>query len=407
MKTVYAVLVVFLSFAVLETTHGQTREERQRMKGYINPQEIVSLDSAWSMAQALGVLNEMSKEHAGKVIVDLEKSKKPIGVTIVNQHWRDALETILKYNGLWYTEEADFIRIVPANEGKEGAGGPAGPGGVPAEKPPTLESKDIRISAAFFNTNVSKLQNYGISWDFFRPKQSNQPDINAKFSSGIGKSDLTDTLVESFVVGGSNPPKFTFANIDALVKFFGSNNLGEMTISPEVIVRNGKQGRIQIGEDIYITTRDFAGNTIYQQVSTGTIIDVKPVIFTENDTDFIALDMKIEQSNVNADKSINKTTVNTYSLLYDGEETVIGGLYSTVDETDRSGVPILRDLPWWFLGLRYIFGSESITKSKQELIVLIKAELLPDLRTRIGDRMNNQNLLEKKRKEFQKKYDIK
>ena len=113
MKTTQLVLILFCSFLVFSLSLAQgTRDQRIRMKGYVNPQEIVSLDSAWSLSQALGVLNEMCKEHAGKVIVDSEKSKKTIGITIVNQHWRDALEAILIHNGLWYEEEADFIKIV-------------------------------------------------------------------------------------------------------------------------------------------------------------------------------------------------------------------------------------------------------------------------------------------------------
>src|SRR6267143_1009322 len=72
------------------------------------------------------------------------------------------------------------------------------------------------------------------------------------------------------------PPAFTFANIDALVKFFGSNALGEVITSPEIVVRDGKKGRIQVGKDIFISTRDIAGNTVNQQISTGTIIDVTP-----------------------------------------------------------------------------------------------------------------------------------
>src|ERR1043165_32298 len=311
MKTVYVMLVVLLGVASVQTVRGQARDNRLRMKGYVNPQEIVSLDSAWSMTQALGVLNEMSKEHAQKIIIDVEKSKKPIGVTIVNQHWHDALEAILSHNGLWYEEEADYIRIVPANTDKLVPGGP----GQPAEPAPTLENRDVKISAVFFNANVTKLQNYGISWNFFRPKQSNQPDINLKFSSGIGTPDLADSLREDAVLSLSNPPKFTFANIDALVKFFGTNNLGEIITSPEVVVRNNRNGIIQIGKDIYITTRDIAGNTVNQVVSTGTIINVTPVIFNEKRSELNAIKMKIEQSDVAPDKSVNKTSVDTYALL--------------------------------------------------------------------------------------------
>ncbi|MFI5251091.1 MAG: type II secretion system protein GspD [Bacteroidota bacterium] len=406
MKNIHLIPILFFSLLCVSFSSGQTRDERLRMKGYINPQEIVSLDSAWSMSQALGVLNEMSKEHAGKVIVDTEKSKKPIGITIVNQHWRDALEAILTQNGLWYEEEQDFIKIVPGNSLSQAKGGPAPAPGEKVEPPPNLDDRDVKISAVFFNANVTKLQDYGISWNFFHAKQGSQPSVDSRLSANITPlSDAGDTIQHNAVTAISSPPNFSFANIDAIIKFFGSNNLGEVITGPEVVVRNRKQGRIQVGRDIYIQTRDIAGNTINQVVSTGTIIDVTPSVFTQSDTDFVALTLKIEQSDVAPDKSITKTAVNTFALLYDGEETVIGGLYTTIDQNVREGIPFLKDLPWWFFGLRYVFGSESIAKTKQELIVLLKAELLPSIRSRIYDKPNNRNLLEKKKKEFQQTYE--
>ena len=426
MKHHYTLLVIFISILTVHTAFSQARDTRLRTKGYVNPQEIVSLDSTMRMDQALLVLNELSKQFAGKVILDLEKRRNPIGVSVVNQHWRDALEMVLSRNGLWYEEETDFIRIVqagavPVVEGRVG--------GVPTEPPPTLESRDIKISAVFFSTNVSKLQDYGISWNFFRSK-AKEPAVNTYIATGIGLGDtsapvppMSNPPVRRGAAGGigqapkpaldkalaifQSPPEFTFANIDALVKFFGSNQLGEVITSPEVVVRNGKKGKIQVGKDIYITTRDIAGNTINQQVSTGTIIDVTPTIYTQSDTDFVHLDLSIEQSDVAPGPTINRTLVKTFALLYDGEETVIGGLFTTLDQEVREGVPFLKDLPGWFLGLRYIFGSETKIKTKQELIVLLKAELLQPIRNRISTRETQQELIRGKRGEYQKEYEKK
>jgi hypothetical protein len=40
-------------------------------------------------------------------------------------------------------------------------------------------------------------------------------------------------------------------------------------------------------------------------------------------------------------------------------------------------------LPWWFFGLRYIFGSDNVQVEKRELVILIKAEILPTLKERL------------------------
>ena len=93
----------------------------------------------------------------------------------------------------------------------------------------------------------------------------------------------------------------------------------------------------------------------------------------------------------------------------DGEETVIGGLYSNEISSNREGIPILKDLPWWFFGLRYLFGYESSSLGRKELIILLKAELLPSLMERslmriqsAGGKFDANSYMEKQKREFDK-----
>jgi hypothetical protein len=412
MKKKYVLLFSLLVLAV-QLGFGQARDTRLKMKGYINPQEIVSLDSTMRMDQALLVLNELSKQFAGKIIIDLEKHRSPIGVYVVNQHWRDALEMILTHNGLTFTEEPDFIRIVERGATSALTAGGAGAAPAPGEPPPTLDSRDVKISAVFFSTNLTKLQDYGISWNFFRSK-AKEPGQDYYISSGIGAGDTLGNIpprprgsLDKALAVISSPPSFTFANIDALVKFFGSNQLGEVLTSPDITVRNGKAGRIQVGKDIFVVTRDIAGNAISQLLSTGTIVEVTPTVYSQSDTDFVYLNLLIEQSDAQPGPEINRTQVKTHALLFDGEETVIGGLVTTIDNETREGIPVLKDLPWWFFGLRYIFGSDSKIKSKNELIVLLKAEILKPIRERMVHRRTQQEILDEQRKHYQQEYEKK
>ena len=417
MKT-KSIIIACLFIALSQIGSGQVRDARLKTKGYVNPQEIVSLDSTMRMDQALTVLNELSKQFAGKIIVDLEKRKTPIGVYIVNQHWRDALEMILTRQGLTYVEEPDYIRIVQTG------GGPTSDvnlkGLAPEEIPPNLEARDVKISAVFFTTDVTKLQNYVISWNFYRSKSS-EPALTMYNASGIALGDTASPVPPIATGGGQqvkpaldralaviqSPPEFKFANIDALIKFFGSNNLGEVITNPDIVVRNGKPGRIQVGKDIFVATRDIAGNTVNQMISTGTIIEVTPVVYNQSDTNFIYLNLVIEQSSASTGPEISRTQVKTHALLFDGEETVIGGLVSTMDQVTRDGVPILKDMPWWFFGFPYIFGSEEKVKTKTELIILLKAELTSPIRDRMIIRKSSQDLINRKRAEYSKEFEKK
>ncbi len=169
--------------------------------------------------------------------------------------------------------------------------------------------------------------------------------------------------------------------------------MGRTVANPQVTVQNREQGQIQIGQDVPIQTTDFAGNTVTEFVQTGVIIDVTPTLLTQAvaDTagapllDFIHMDVQVEDSNSQpspAGTIINRNQADTQVLLLDGEATAIGGLISTQKTTSRSGVPLLKDLPGWFFGLRYIFGTEQTNVTKQELLIVLQAEVVEPLQAR-------------------------
>jgi type IV pilus assembly protein PilQ len=99
---------------------------------------------------------------------------------------------------------------------------------------------------------------------------------------------------------------------------------------------------------------------------------------------------------------INKTQAQTNLLLLDGEETLIGGLYNNEVQTIRSGIPFLKDLPWYVFGLRYLFGYDREDVTKKELVILLKAELVPTLQERITQKVKEEELVTKWREDWNK-----
>jgi len=161
-----------------------------------------------------------------------------------------------------------------------------------------------------------------------------------------------------------------------------------------VTVKSEGTGRIQVGVDVSTTVQDFAGNTVTQFVQTGSILEVRPFIVRRDSVDFVILELQAERSSSQTGETgleILKTQAKTEVLLLDGEETILGGLYSNETGIDREGIPFLKDLPWWFFGLRYVFGYERKIVSKKELLVLLKADLLPSLADRYEARFQRKN----------------
>jgi type IV pilus assembly protein PilQ len=198
----------------------------------------------------------------------------------------------------------------------------------------------------------------------------------------------------------------SFANINVVAQLFSDYKLGEILSGPTLIVRSGEKGRIQVGQDFSIRERDFAGNLIDKFYSAGTIVNVNPQVIVEQGVPFIHIAVDVERSSVTpgaVSTIINKSQAQTNLLLLDGEETIIGGLYNNETQTIRTGVPYLKDLPWYVLGLRYLFGYDKDEAVKKELVILLKAELVPTLQERITQRVKTEDLYSRWREEQMKR----
>ena len=77
-------------------------------------------------------------------------------------------------------------------------------------------------------------------------------------------------------------------------------------------------------------------------------------------------------------------------MLYEvitSEETVVGGLVTNEAKSLRHGIPFLKDLPWWVFGLKYLFGYEELTVDKKELIIVLRADIVPSIEKRVERKM--------------------
>lgn len=410
--------VVFIhQFSVAQTN----RERRLILNDYVAPEELVSMSKTLPFDKAMSLFSDFSKRYLNKIIVDATNNKQAIGIDVENKYWLQAFEDVLRGNKLWYDEREEFFYVyAPADSEKAQGAVAAFVASIDSTSKVLFRQRDIRISSVFFTVDVIKSLDAGINWKFLykgdttvagsTPSQfggefySGFQDPQAQQSGSGGGSGAATTVAPGFFARAV--PAITFSNVTALVQFFQNNQLGDVLSGPSIVVSSGKQGRIQVGQDIFITTRDFAGNTVQQPVSSGIIIDVKPTVYDENNIRFINLDIKAERSTVSAGPVINKSTAQTFSVLYDGEEMVLGGLYTTVESETRGGVPFLKDLPWWVFGLRYLFGFEQTTSTTQELIILLKAEVVPTVEERVAAAAEKRgiNLIEQQR--LQHKGDI-
>ncbi len=394
-------LIVYLIFSLLLILQIFPQEYwERRFKTYQNPDELVTMSETLPFSQAIELLSKVSESVSGRRIVSTISINDPIGIEVTNMPYDKALLMIVNYAGLEYEMKEDVI-IVSSKEGVEFEQTP--------ETYAPITSREVKISAVFFEMDVQEAKKIGMDWELLL--SGSNTDISsllrtetesAQGEGGSGGSGGQQTgLQPEFEVGVSgdfNVGNF-FGEATAVFKFFEEEGIGEIISSPNIVVRDRNQGNIQIGSDFSVRTRDFAGNTIEKFFPTGTIITVTPYIHDEDGINYVLLNIAVERSSFSTTETtteIQKTNASTQVLMLDGEETVIGGLFVNEEQVVRNGIPFLKDLPWWVFGIRYLAGSDETIIRKKELVILIKAELLPTLRERF-ENPERENVLGKER----------
>lgn len=424
----------FLGLGIAQQAYGQ--RPPAPIRTYVPPDQLVSFRADLPFNQFLEFINPIFNRVTGKQVIDPEARTEPIGVAITSLQFFDALEFVLELKGLTYRENDLYYLIETAQQQPLVMTADQATGRQDAATivvPATSTTREVQINAILFDADLTKALELGVDWSaWFGP--------NAGLGGGAGGGSGTGSNASGGSFGGSNsgnqstgiprillntenvfdqfedfisgPDQISLTAITQLLRVFETEGLGKTIASPSVTVQSGQKGNIQIGSDVPVQQRDFAGNTITQFFQTGIIIDVTPTVIREVQQDsvnmgdvieFIHLDINVENSSgrpTTAGIVIDRNRADTQVLLLDGEQTIIGGLYSTDKSINRRGVPILKDLPPWFFGLRYLFGYNRTDTIERELMIIIQARLLDPLNSRSRRPFDDQ-LLERRRRQIE------
>ena len=153
---------LFLTLLLLTGTFvfPQNYLERQ-IQGNIPKDQIVSLSSTLSFDRAVELLSKVSEKAKGKKIISTVQSSDPIGIELTNVPYDKALVALVQMKGLIYEEKEDLIVIKRKNEP------------VPQVKTETtyasVDSREVKISAVFFEADLNKEKQAGVDWEVLRP----------------------------------------------------------------------------------------------------------------------------------------------------------------------------------------------------------------------------------------------
>ncbi len=156
---------------------------------------------------------------------------------------------------------------------------------------------------------------------------------------------------------------------------------------PQVVTLDNQPARLQVGQEIPITTGEAVGdnfNGAFRTVSreeVGVILEVTPRI---NEGGTVTLEIIQEISSVegqiisdSTDLITNQTVVETTAIVDDGDILVIGGLIEQNDSFSAQKVPLLGDIP----GLGFLFRNTGRAKDRRSLMIFLRPTIIQDRTT--------------------------
>jgi hypothetical protein len=236
-------------------------------------------------------------------------------------------------------------------------------------------ANQIVIEALVLELNSDQLDELGI--DFSNAGQG----YSAVFPPPEGGSISPFTVILDRTLLGS-ASNFR-ANVEALI----SSKAAEILSKPSVLVLDGRQARIQIGQQIPIANTTFVNQQTRVSVDylpVGIVLNLRPRISADGSRVTIQVETIISEteerigaanaSSVEAAPIINNRKVQSFVRVANNTPFIIGGLINKKTTENDGGVPILKDLP--LIGRLFAISSEQTVK--KEVIVVITPHIITD-----------------------------
>jgi general secretion pathway protein D len=234
----------------------------------------------------------------------------------------------------------------------------------------------VRIDAVIAEVELNDALQYGTQF-FFKSGGLNGT-LAAVFNA-------TNSFT-GYLLAGSNASQVALSLLQAV-------STVHVLSSPELMVLDNQPARLEVGDLVpYLTqqaqstvtnTSDVINSVAYEQ--TGVILEVTPRVSSEG---LVTLDIAQEVSNVNTSASTsissNGITSPTFTqrdvesrvVVQDGQTIGLAGLIQDSVTKSNQGVPFLKDVP--VVGA--LFGQQSNTRTRDELLVLITPHVVHDQR---------------------------
>lgn len=231
----------------------------------------------------------------------------------------------------------------------------------------------VLIEAVIAEVTLNDALQYGVEWQL---QKGSTP--TASFSSLV--SGGVDAAFPGFNYA------FNAANVAATLKALNAMTKVNVISTPSLMVLDNKTARLQIGDQVPITTQTATSvvtsqtaivNSVTMQ-DTGVILSVTPRI---NESGRVQLEIEQEVSSVAKTTSsgidsptIQQRRVKTTVVVNDGEVLALGGMIQDQATKTSTQIPLLGDIP----GFGAAFSNKNDSVNKTELLILITPRVVRD-----------------------------
>ena len=236
-------------------------------------------------------------------------------------------------------------------------------------------ASQVAIEALVIELNRDDLNELGV--DFSGAGSGFTANFPPPQSGSI--SPFTVVLDRTLLGSGAN----FRANIDALV----SKKLATIKSKPSALVLDGRQTRIQVGQQIPIVktiTDQIAKTRSVDYVPVGIVLNVRPRISEDGSSVTIQVETIISETeerigatgggDVESAPIINNRKVQSFVRVANNTPFIIGGLINEKSTDNEGGVPLLGTLPF----IKNFFSVSGTKKVRREVIVVITPHIIKE-----------------------------
>ncbi|HNZ56445.1 MAG TPA: hypothetical protein PKL58_03705 [Methylophilaceae bacterium] len=234
------------------------------------------------------------------------------------------------------------------------------------------QPKQVLIEAKVLEVTLDDGESYGVDWN----KVFGSPNAtNGSFG--------TNALAAGNAVVGPKQAGFFFSlankNLELFLEAQTTRNRVKTLSTPKLLAMENQEAKAVIGKSTgykVTTTINQVTTESIQFLESGVILRVTPSVDQQGRV-LLKVHPEVSSTTLNAGIPDKKSTeVTTDLLCEDGQSVFIGGLMKKISTKDKTGVPILGDIP----GIGRLFSTTTETVNNNETVVIITPRIIQDPR---------------------------